>query len=348
MKKPFSNIPLLLLSLLLFSCSPTNMMTLSVTEPAPVYVPSTIHTVGILNRSNASKQNTLLDNVDKILSAEGKNLDKDGARKCLLGLRDELRADSLFTQVKILDSIPSSGPGMGVVPTALSWDTVDKICKEGKVDALFELSSYDTDAKIGYSTRNVQVAGPLGVLVPALEHHASVTTTIKTYWRIYDPVNKIIRDELPMNSWVTSTGVGINPLKAVEAVMGRKEAVMTESNKIGQNYALRLIPYKIRVAREYFIRGTDNFKIANRRAQAGDWAGAAELWNKEVSNPKGKVAGRACYNMAISNEIDGFLDEAVKWAQKSYSDYNIKLALRYLDMLNYRKARKQELDQQAK
>ena len=83
-------------------------------------------------------------------------------------------------------------------------------------------------------------------------------------------------------------------------------------------------------------------------AQAGDWAGAAELWNKEVSNPKGKMAGRACYNMAISNEINGYLDEAVKWAQKSYADYNIKLALRYLNKLNYRIARNQELEQQSK
>ena len=348
MKKPSSTIPLLLLSFLLFSCSSTNLMTLSVTEPAPVYVPSTIRTVGILNRSMASKQNTLLDDVEKVLSAEGKNLDKDGARKCLLGLRDELRADSLFSQVKILDSIPASGPGLGVVPAALPWDTIEKICKEAKVDALFELSSYDTDAKIAFSTRNVQVVGPLGVMIPALENHASVTTTIKTYWRIYDEVNKTIRDEFPLNSYITSAGVGINPLKAVQAVMGRKEAVLTESNNIGQNYALRLIPYKIRVAREYFIRGTDNFIIANRRAQAGDWAGAAELWNKEVSNPKGKVAGRACYNMAISNEINGYLDEAVKWAQKSYADYNIKLALRYLDKLNYRIARKNELEQQAK
>jgi len=246
------------------------MMTLSVTEPAPVYVPSTIHTVGILNRSIATKQNNLLDDVDKVLSLEGKNLDRDGANKCMLGLRDELRADSLFAQVKILDSIPSPGIGMGVIPTALAWDTVEKICKEAKVDVIFELSSYDTDAKIGYSTRNVQVVGPLGVMIPAIENHANVTTAIKTYWRIYDVLNKTIRDEFPLNSWVTSTGVGINPLKAVQAVMGRKEAVLTESSNIGHDYALRLLPYKIRVSREYFVRGTDNFIIANRRAQAGD------------------------------------------------------------------------------
>ena len=50
-----------------------------------------------------------------------------------------------------------------------------------------------------------------------------------------------------------------------------------------------------------------------------------------------KIAGRACYNMAIINEINGNLDEALKWAQKSYEDYNDKLGIRYVRILENRK-----------
>ena len=71
--------------------------------------------------------------------------------------------------------------------------------------------------------------------------------------------------------------------------------------------------YRIRVARRYYVRGTTNFKIAKHRAQTGNGDGAAELCNKEVSNPKRKVAGRACYNMAIINEINDDLNAAVEW-----------------------------------
>ena len=139
-----------------------------------------------------------------------------------------------------------------------------------------------------------------------------------------------------MHQQVISEGSGINPMKAVEAIKGRKEGVMEISNVMGHNYALRIQPYYIRVSRLYFVRGSQNFKIAKRRARTGDWDGAAELWEKELNNPKRKVAGRACYNMGIINEINGNLEEALKWASKSYTDYNIKKALDYVNIIKYR------------
>jgi hypothetical protein len=49
-----------------------------------------------------------------------------------------------------------------------------------------------------------------------------------------------------------------------------------------------------------------------------------------------RVAGRATYNMAIINEINGDLDAALKWAQKSYEDFNDKLGIRYVRILENR------------
>ena len=49
------------------------------------------------------------------------------------------------------------------------------------------------------------------------------------------------------------------------------------------------------------------------------------IWQEETkSSPNGKLAGRACYNMAIIAEINGDLDGAIQWAQKSYENYNIR------------------------
>ena len=135
-------------------------------------------------------------------------------------------------------------------------------------------------------------------------------------------------------------------MQAVEAVIGRKEAVLEVSNLIGHNYALRILPYRMRVARNYYVRGTNNFTIAKRRAQTGDWDGAAALWEKEVPNSKGKLAGRACYNMAIISEINGDLNAAVNWASKSYVDYRNKEALGYLNLLQNRMAKNEQLVQQ--
>ncbi len=120
-------------------------------------------------------------------------------------------------------------------------------------------------------------------------------------------------------------------------MINRKDAVKEVSKKAGRVYAIRLIPYRIRVTRDYFVKGTDNFKVAKRRAQLGKWDEAAELWEKETENPKMKIAGRAHYNMAIISEINGNLDDAVAWAQKAYSDFRNKQGLRYVRILENRK-----------
>jgi hypothetical protein len=42
--------------------------------------------------------------------------------------------------------------------------------------------------------------------------------------------------------------------------------------------------------------------------------------------------------MAIINEINGDVDAAMAWAQKSYENYRIKHGLYYVNILRHRKA----------
>jgi len=329
----------------LCSCASTNHLTLSVTRPAPVYLPATVTRVAIINRSVPSADNRKLDKVDEILSLEGKNLDRDGADAAVNALYEEMSTFERFSDVKIIRNAHVKSSDSYQVPPALTWDTIDELCAKNDVDAIFSLSYYDTDSKIAYNVVEKQVVGPLGVKVPLLEHHATITTRIKTGWRIYDPSSRTIRDERTIDHVISATGVGINPVKAATAIMGRKEAVTQTSREIGSTYALNVLPQRTRVTRDYFVRGSDRFEIGKRRAQTGDWDGAAELWFEEVSNPKSEIAGRACYNMAIINEINGDLEAAIDWASRSYSDYGVNLGLTYLKILRQRSAENAQLEQ---
>ena len=329
----------------LCSCASTNHLTLSVTRPAPIYLPANIKRVGIINRSVPSKENRQLDKVDEILSLEGKNFDKDGADAAVNALHEEMASFERFTVVKIIRSANIKSSNAYVVPPALTWDAIAALCEKNDVDAIFSLAFYDTDSKIDYHVVTKQVDGPLGVKIPLIEHHATVTTHIKTAWRIYDPANGTVRDERRIDQEIRLTGVGINPVKAATAIMGRKEAVARVSGEIGSTYALNVLPQRTRVTRDYFVRGSDKFEVARRRAQTGDWDGAAELWHEEVSNPKPEIAGRACYNMSIINEINGDLDSAMDWASRSYTNYGVKLGLTYLNILKRRSAETAQLEQ---
>lgn len=332
---------------LMFSCSSMNSLTIPVTEPAPVFLPSSVQSVGIVDRSVPMEENQKMDQIDKILSIEGTNLDKDAAGRAVNSLFDELKISSRFDHLAIIDNTEIKNPGMGVFPATISWEQINRLCEENHVDVIFALSYFDTDTRIDYDAVPITIDGPLGVKIPGIEHHANTTTLIKTGWRIYDPAGQNLLDEFMINEQVVVGGVGINPINAVKAiVVGRKEEILNVSGLIGKSYAMRLLPYYRRVGRDYYVKGSSNFEVAKRRAQTGDWDGAAELWEQEVNNSKAKVAGRAYYNMAIINEINGDLGKAVEWASKSYSDYNNKEALDYLKILKQRIERNRELEMQ--
>jgi len=336
---------LLLIAGILASCK-TNQLYLNVIEPAPVTIAKDIKKVGVINRSMPTDETKIIDVIDKALTLEGVDLDKDGAMQAISGLSAELMNNARFEEVKTLSDIDFRTPKLGIFPVPLSWEIVEKICRETGMDALFALEYYDTDTRLNYTTSDGGTKEVFGVKVPSLVHHARMETIVKTGWRIYDPVNRAIADEFNHVETVAFTGDGPTPLVAVAGMVGRKEAIIDVSSRAGHSYALRIIPFRNRVYRDYFVKGTENFNIAKRRAQINQWDAAAELWEKETNNPRPKVAGRAYYNMGIINEINGNVNDALYWVQKSYTDYNIRQAKDYSRILENRLYKLRVIDAQ--
>ena len=318
------------------SCGSKKSISANITKPAIVSLDTSLKKIGIINRSIVSEENGILDKLDKILSIEGANLDKEGANQAVLALKNELSKNIKFTQVKLVEVNVSNNPGGSVFPAPYSWDRVSQICAANNVDALFVLSLYDTDANATYDTFNTKVKGPLDVDIPAVHHSVRIVTDIKTGWRIYDPLNKVIADELPINTKTTTTGRGVNPVKAIEAAKNRKQSVLQISQQIAKDYASRLLPYKDNIYRKYYTSDTPNFEKGRRYVETGQWEKAAELWQQETNNPDGEIAGQACYNMAFYNEIKGDFTKALEWVNKSYAEYGNKQALKYKEDLEER------------
>ncbi|MFT3946858.1 MAG: DUF6340 family protein [Agriterribacter sp.] len=327
------------------SCTSTNSLRLTVTQPAPVTVPSDIKKIAIINRSEINKQNEVIEVADKVFSLEGKDLDREGSASGVTGLREAFLKYDRFSEVILQENRVSNNVGPGIFPSPILWDDVMKLCKVLQADAIFVLELFDTDSKIAYSTSPITKTTPLGK-VTVLEHTAHMTTLVKMGWRLYDPAHRDILDEYPYQTTLDFYGKGVNPATAAAALTSRKEAVKQAARQAADQYASRIFPYSLRVARDYYVSGTDNFKIAKRKAQTGNWDGAAVHWNQEVNNPDEKIAGRACYNMAIISEINGDLNGAIEWAQKSYEQYSNRLALGYLKTLKGRQVNEEILKAQ--
>lgn len=340
-------IAIVLAGIIFCSCRSTNLVYLSVLEPAPVSLPPDIKTVAVVNRSAVNKQNKVSDAIDKVMTMEGPDLDKAGAEASVNGLTGELLRNGRFSAIKVPDEPVLNNAAPGSFPAPLTWSAVEKICAANHADAVFAMELFDTDSRINYAIHQVSVKTPLGNL-PGVEHQANMHTLVKTGWRIYDIKARIVLDEFAIDRSLNYSAKGLNPVAAAAGLINRKEAVKTAGSQTGQAYAQRILPYWIRVNRDYYVKGSDNFTVGTRMARTGNWKGAEEKWLKETSNTSGKIAGRACYNMAIINEINGELDKAIEWAKKSYEHYNNHLALGYINILKNRKMNDNILNDQAK
>lgn len=332
MKNLFTGI---LSAFILSSCASTQLVTISVLQPAPVTLPTSIKNVLVVDRTQVTKKNKIFDVVDKVVTLEGANLDKEAAEQTITGLTDELRKNNRFDEITMLSNAGLTTNVPGMFPAPLSWEVVKKYCDDNHADALFSLELFDTDSKIDYSVYKTNVKTPLGT-IPSIQQQANMRTLVKAGWRIYNVRDMEILDEAAVARTLNYHARGISPVLAANALISRKEAVKEVGNIAGHAYAFRIIPLWIRVSRDYFVNGSNNFKIAKRKAQTGNWDEAAKLWKQETTNPDRKVAGRACYNMAIISEINGDLDMAIKWAQQSYENYNNRLGLTYVNILRNR------------
>jgi hypothetical protein len=306
-----------------YSCSSTNLMSLSVTEPATVSLPPNAKTAAVVNRSLAADDSRTVGATHRTLSLESKDLQAAGAGASLTGLTDALIRSNRFDSVKKLSNLDLRSYGAGVFPDYLSWDSVEKICRDNHADVLFSLELFDAG-----STAALNIANFVQVL--------NAKTQVKTGWRIYDPHTRTILDQYFINRDLNCQGSSFLTIGAAQ--LGRKEAVITAGNRLGEDYATRIIPYYLRVSRFYYVRGDGSFSIATRMARAGDWDGAANIWRKATNSSSGKVAGRACYNMAIISEINGDLNGALQWARKAYEVYKTPYALDFVNILQQRQS----------
>ena len=337
-KYPYLIVVLIVLSVTLSSCSATKDHTLSALGPASVDLATTITKIGIINESNTSQKSEYHTRIEQILSAKNHQLQQDGIDAAISGLFDELVKDQRFDTVQLIHTDVNNSKGLGYSADTISWDTIKDICDANGVDAIFSLAYYEADTQVSVKKKKIEEQNMLRQYVKVQGHEITLETLIENGWRIYDPYNQKVIDELVFNDQITSTGTGTNEVDALYDISDRREAVLDQSKHAGSSYGLRLLPQEQAVIRDYFVRGSEKLGEAKKWAAEGDWQAAAALWEQEVANENPKIKAKACYNMAFYNEMNGDYQAAMEWAEKATVHDGNKAILAYKEALQKRVA----------
>ncbi|MGB5500280.1 MAG: DUF6340 family protein [Maribacter sp.] len=335
-KHPYLIAVLLGLLLALASCSATKEYTISAMEPASVDLATTITKIGIINESNTSQRSEYHTRIEQILSARDHQLEQDGIDAAISGLFDELVKDQRFDTVQLIQTEVTNSKGLGNTAETISWDAIKEICDANRVDAIFSLAYYEADTQVSVKKKTIEEQNMLRQYEKVQGHEITLETLIENGWRIYDPYNQKVIDELVFNDQITSTGTGTNEVDALYDISDRREAVLDQSKNAGSSYGLRLLPQEQDVMRDYMVRGSQKLVAAKNLAAEDNWQAAAALWEQEVANENPKIKAKACYNMAFHSEMNGKYEEAMEWIVKANTFDENKYTLAYMDVLRDR------------
>jgi len=334
-------IAVLFVSLLFGSC--TSSLRLNVLQPAAVNVHPDIKSIAIANRTKP--QNKASNIIEGVLTGEGLFQDRSGIEKALGGLVNTLQNSPRFKVV--MTDVYLQGSGAGVVfPNPLDWKEVEEICKKYNTDVLCTIETYDSDTRVLTNKNITRRKGSDGKEYNVVEFIATQTVSVQLGFRLYDPVDKTIIDQFHFTEQNNWTSKGANEMQAVGGLINRSAASDQVSNSAGVKYAIRISPTWVWVTRVFYSKGGhEKMKTAGRFAKANNWKEARAIW-MGLQGEKRKTAGKAAYNIAVSYEYEGNLEEAKKWASTAYSNFGNKKGRSYVYILERRMADVKRLEGQ--
>ncbi|UCH13392.1 MAG: tetratricopeptide repeat protein [Bacteroidales bacterium] len=327
----------------LISCK-TSYLTVDVLKPARIDVPREIKSVAVINRSLPAKEERAMNIIEGVISGEGIFNDRVGSEKCVIGVVELLNNSPRFTAVFPGD-IDMRGTGTDRFPPALEWDAINSISNKYKVDAVIALETFDSDSHTDYDRREYTREED-GRKVRYVEYNAEVRMEIEAGWRIYYPAKERIVDENVYVDHISWDADGPTREAAKRNLPSKSRIIEDAGFFAGEQYAARISPVWIKVSRNYYSKGNEELERASRYARQGNWEEAAGMWENVAKSSDPKIAGYAAYNLALSNEMQGDLDTALQWAEKSYYDFNNKKARNYINTIKRRIADERRLDKQ--
>ena len=334
-------------SILLFTaCSVTSPIAVNTTEPAPVDLSKDIRRIGIYSEEFKSEEAVKSFGLDEWVQYTDQLLSEAGREAALKGLFEKLTEDPRFDTIVIIESDLDKKLFSQQSAHAIQWNAMKDICLDNRVDALFSLAYFQTDTKVTLKKAKVNQKDLLRENIMVSGSEITLETLIENGWRIYDPFNKAVLDEIVLNEQLVNTAKGENSFDAFQAVEDRKDSLISISGKNGSTFALRLQPYERLIERDFFVKGSENMVKADEFIKNENWAEAKILWESDSTNPDPKISGRACHNLAVLSEYNGDLETALAWALKSTAVYNSKLAANYLDALETRLVKTQLIEEQ--
>lgn len=328
----------------LTSCKTVSYISVELANPAKKELPAGIQSLTLVNRA-----------VDERFA----NFNEDSLQQIFY--RNQFRMDTLLldslaadTLVQALGKLLFESERYDVVipvdrflpherstffTPAMDWEEVQSLCDTFHTDAVLSLDFFKTSVTTTYKRETLYDTGSENFYSA---HFAQMQINYESLFRVYDPKNR----QIVMNELVKDTllweGADYD-LRTLFARLTKVKGGLIESGiDAALEIAEKIAPTWRTDSRPYFSKGDPVLEEAHLLVQSGDWDSAMTKWEELSKKTNSKaLKSKAEFNLAVGSEMQGNIDNAIKWGVKSYETMYRPMTYDYLNTL---KTRKQQLE----
>jgi hypothetical protein len=329
----------LFIILLFTSCVSVSVMNIQVLEPASN--PSIIHIddVAILNRAVTEITEVNSDAADFEFKSE--ELYNQTTTEIVFALADILNESPAFNFIDSSRILEMPLKQISLIPDPLDPAYVKFLCDSLNANAIISIEDFFITIPEAIMVNSVPDGTYQGYYYEGI-----VDVDISALWRIYEMPGGILQEEFNWFDTLTWSHAAYSTEEITRNLPSLDEIFFESAYFTALSFARKISPYWVTVPRKYFFRGNSIIRKAAYDLIEGRFEDAKLKYESLLENQNQNIVAAALYNLSLIYEIQGDFRLAHNWARRSYQHRQHPAILEYIDILEKRLEKSDELDRQ--
>jgi tetratricopeptide (TPR) repeat protein len=323
------------------ACKPVSFLTVDLTYPPKEGLPAEIQSLTLVNRVVDKRfTDDPRDSIQLRFYQSQFNLDTViydiNAADTLLKALGNLLYESGRFDVVIPENRFLAKDTLNPYSEQMSWEVAEDLTKRFNTDAVLSLDYYKTSISAVFGTKkDVRWDN----LAEYTYYAANMRISYIANFRLYYPRNKDLLISYFLGDTLVWEGGNI-VLKTLFRELTKVKDALTETGiATALDLSKRIAPNWKSYSRVYFSKGNDVLRQTSLLIQKNDWETAMNMWLDKLENTKSKsLRSKFEFNLALAYEMQGELNEAIRWGGRSYNSFYRPVTYNYLKTLKERKS----------
>ncbi len=315
-------------TLTIFTQSCKTSFRITVKEPATIKLANNIQRFGVISTIN--NENSPEKTIGMAMGVEQINGNVIAGERAIDGVLRALENSNFLTAERF-----QLEPFMLTEDGQLKWDVIDSVAKTKNYDGIFQMDELRSSSPVGGSV----LANVSGQQSTPLNGTLFITVRLVESKEKHERFSVRYRYNIPISG---STSV----IDILNDVVKKREYYRALGFQLGYQAGNLVHPNWVWVNRKFYNKGSKSLKRAKQMIRKGNWDIAERTLLPDTESWKDKVRGRVFYNLALVNEGQGEIDNAIMYAEKSAIETGNKMANEYLNILLIRKRVLDQMEQE--